>query len=158
MKKMIKNTITLIYAVAVIVLIGVAFCWLLHIRPAVVVSGSMEPVIGTGSIIAINERDKAIRTGDIIAYKTGDVSVAHRVVKIQDEGFVTKGDNNKSVDVGIVSKDMVEGTVIFQIPKVGYAVKWMANIPGMITIFAVVAGIIIIGYLINKEEICGEKK
>lgn len=120
--------------------------------------GCGEWIYGTGSIIAINERDKAIRTGDIIAYKTGEVSVAHRVVKIQDEGFVTKGDNNKSVDVGIVSKDMVEGTVIFQIPKAGYAVKWMANIPGKITIFAVVAGIIIIGYLMNKEEIGGEKK
>lgn len=157
MKKIIKITISVIYAAAIIVLIGVVFCRVLHIKPAVVVSGSMEPTIETGSIIVINERDKDIKRGDIIAFKTGDLAVAHRVVKIQDGKFVTKGDNNKSVDAGTVTADMVEGTVIFHIPKAGYAVKWLATIPGMIVIFTVAAGVIFIGHLLDKEE-TGEEK
>lgn len=158
MKKIIKAVVTVLYAIAVIVLVVTVFCTLLNVRPAVVMSGSMEPTIETGSIIVINERDRDVKRGDIIAFKIGDIAVAHRVVDVQDDKFITKGDNNKSVDTGIVTSDMIEGTVIFHIPEVGYAVKWLGTMPGMISIFIAAAVVMLIGYLVNKEEIGEEKE
>ena len=45
-----------------------------------VVSGSMEPTIPIGSIIYVKDTDPAdIKSGDIIAFKSGDSVIMHRV-------------------------------------------------------------------------------
>jgi len=95
------------------------------ITPYVVLSGSMEPTIKTGSLSFINKNIKLqdIKENDIIGFKIGsDNLVTHRVVSITLNGLTTKGDNNKVVDGGFVTNNNYVGKNIFWIPKLGFVV------------------------------------
>jgi signal peptidase len=83
---------------SITVIIIAASCLVLQYKPAIVVSGSMEPMIKTGSLLLVDKKDKNIEIGDVIAYKNHDMEVSHRVVEITSNGYVTKGDNNDNVD------------------------------------------------------------
>lgn len=88
--------------------------------PLVVASGSMSPHLEVGDIILVDTRRSSdISLGDVIAFKFGKTVVVHRVVKVLDKGFRTKGDANPGPDPYIVSRDMVIGKVVASIPRVG---------------------------------------
>lgn len=95
------------------------------IEPFIVQSGSMEPVIHTGSVAFVNTRDKEIQVGDIICFhlqgQSGQV-VTHRVVREDNGSFVTKGDANDTEDLVEVSPADVEGKFVFSIPRIGYLI------------------------------------
>jgi signal peptidase len=68
-----------------------------------VLSGSMEPAIKTGSVIAVKPvtDPNVFQAGDVITYRSVDdptILITHRVVEaINDSSgvkYVTKGDNN----------------------------------------------------------------
>ena len=75
------------------------------VRPLVVVSGSMEPVLPVGSLV-ITEAVTAeeIEVGDVVGYWTGNRFIGinpiilHRVIAITEEGYLLKGDNNETAD------------------------------------------------------------
>lgn len=152
MEKIIKASEQVVYVLAAVILFCTVFCWAFHIKPAVIVSGSMEPTIKTGSMILINENERTIKRGDIISFETGGMAVAHRVAEVREDGYVTKGDSNKSPDIGIVTEDMITGTVILSVPRVGYVLKWMSAVPGIILTAAVAAALTAAGYFMGKED------
>ena len=87
-----------------------------------VVSGSMEPTIPIGSIIYVKDTDPAdIKSGDIIAFKSGDSVIMHRVQenKVVEGTFVTKGDANEAEDMNNVPYDDLIGIVVRHIPILG---------------------------------------
>ncbi|PIN87196.1 signal peptidase I [Candidatus Woesearchaeota archaeon CG10_big_fil_rev_8_21_14_0_10_44_13] len=83
-------------------------------------TNSMDPVIDTGanSIEIRPKSENDIKMGDIISFRTGlaEGIIIHRVVGIgnDDSGryYVTKGDNNPSVDPGKVRFGDIEGLVV----------------------------------------------
>lgn len=91
-------------------------------KPLVVISGSMEPVLKLGGIlyyekIDVNEFDE----GDILVYTTKDHVISHRIVNITDNGFITKGDVNNSVDGELVNENQILGKgTNWSIPFIGY--------------------------------------
>lgn len=91
-------------------------------KPLVVISGSMEPVLKVGGIlyyekIDVNEFDE----GDILVYTTKDHVISHRIVNITDNGFITKGDVNNSVDGELVNENQILGKgTNWSIPFIGY--------------------------------------
>ena len=70
----------------------------------VVLSGSMEPEIPTGSVVVVDGRKKEWNPGDVITYRRGNMVVTHRIVEKSEEGYCTKGDANAEEDAGIVWK------------------------------------------------------
>lgn len=87
-----------------------------------VVSGSMEPTIPIGSIIYVKDTDPVdIKSGDIIAFKSGDSVIMHRVKenKVVEGTFVTKGDANEAEDMNNVPYDDLIGIVVRHIPILG---------------------------------------
>ena len=93
------------------------------IRPVVIMSGSMEPEIPTGSLCFVDTGDKVVEKGDIVMYRSADISVVHRLEDIASDGsFITKGDNNDTVDPRPVEKSCILGTAVFWVPVLGYAV------------------------------------
>lgn len=124
----IKNILSifiLIICICIISLIIAGF------RPAIVMSGSMEPELHTGSVCIINQNAdyEDMEAGDIIAFKRGEIKVTHRIIKITDKGFYTKGDANISPDIGVVTKSDFIGETIFDVPYVGYAMYYIKAIP-----------------------------
>ena len=118
----IANAISMILIVGVIIFASVfTVPKLFGIVPYVVLSGSMEPEIQTGSVAFINTKDKDPEIGDVITFTFGDDKLAtHRVVDIVEGQYVTKGDANEIEDGNPVTKDKIVGTYLFNIPKIGF--------------------------------------
>lgn len=96
------------------------------IFPTAIVSGSMLPQIGIGDVVIVKKTPAdAVKVGDVIQFKSGNIKIAHRVVEIgqNEEGrrvLWTKGDANRNRDADSVLPEQVIGTVIYKVPKVGW--------------------------------------
>jgi signal peptidase len=118
----------------------VAIVWfatgIFPIKPSLVPSGSMVPVIMPGDIVLTTVvNTESIKLGDIIEYKNSKekINIVHRVIEIGGSDadtryFITKGDANSSPDVDPVSPQAVLGKEIFIIPKVGWVSVAVKNI------------------------------
>lgn len=152
--KIVKNIINVL--TTLIIVVGVVFIglYLCGITPYVVLSGSMEPTIKTGSLCFINKHSKyeKIKEKDIIAFKMDKTLVTHRVDEINDEGFITKGDNNDIQDGSLVTKDNFVGKNIFWIPKVGYGVKLVQSTKGKIIFGTCIVLLFMAGLLLGDDK------
>ena len=128
--------------------------YLFGIVPYVILSGSMEPTIKTGSLCFINKKVdvQEIKKKDVIAFKLDDGTlVTHRVDKINKDGIITKGDNNKRVDDGVVTANNYVGKNIFWIPKVGYVVMAFQSTRGKIVLITCVVLLFVVGMLFGDD-------
>ena len=80
-------------------------------------SNSMSPTITTNDLIIVHLNED-IKEGDIITYEDGDTFVTHRVMEVNDTGYITKGDANQSEDQAIL-KEQVVGKVVKILPNFG---------------------------------------
>ena len=150
-KKIINVITTIIICVGAIFLI----LYICGIIPYVVLSGSMEPSIETGSVCFINKNVKyeSIKEKDVIAFKMNDGTlVTHRAVKIDENGIVTKGDNNKDEDSNLVTNKNYVGKNLFWIPKVGYVVKAFQTTTGKIIAITLIVILLVIGFLFGDDK------
>lgn len=83
------------------------------VRPTIILTESMEPVIKVNSIIMVEDVEfSELELNDIIRFNDPrGISVVHRVVVIGDGWVITKGDNNKLVDNVKVTEDIFNGRV-----------------------------------------------
>lgn len=87
----------------------------------IVESGSMEPVIKTGSLAIVDTNDKVPVKGKIMTFELSDgITVTHRIVKSNRSSYVTKGDANNMEDLNEITEDQIIGTCVFSIPGLGY--------------------------------------
>jgi len=93
-----------------------------------VLSGSMEPVIKTGSIILVKPISD-YKVNDIITFESRGENVTHRIYeeKTMDntESYITKGDANNASDMREVKKENIIGKVFVSIPYLGYGVNFI---------------------------------
>lgn len=134
------NAITSILVVIVIILaLLLAGVRLFGFQVFTVLSGSMEPVYHTGSLIYVKEVDyRDLGEGDVITFMLNEDTVAtHRIVGVvPDENdpsvvrYRTKGDANDAEDGSLVHYKNVIGSPVFTIPKLGYVANYIQNPPG----------------------------
>ena len=96
----------------------------------VIVSPSMVPTININDMIidfGVN-KDSELKENDIITFysnviNTNGFTITHRINSINkyngENRYITKGDNNSSVDVGYTTIDRIVGKVFLILPKVG---------------------------------------
>ena len=96
---------------------------------AIIVSGSMEPIIFPGDIVVI-QRKNNYYVGDIVTFEANS-SITHRIVAETVDGFITQGDANNARDPEI-EKSMVIGKVVMIIPRAGKAILFLRSIPGLL--------------------------
>lgn len=120
-----------------------------------VLSGSMEPGIKTGSIIAVKPG------GDMTRFKEGDVItfmeeenmvVTHRITEVINSGeqvmYRTKGDNNETEDMNpVLSENVMAVYTDFTIPYLGYFVEYAKSKAGS-AVLMILPGILLFGYSI----------
>lgn len=100
---------------------SIAFSILLftgNLALATTVGLSMTPTIQPNSLVVF-WRQSAYSVGEVIAFKVPPYSILHRIVAVQADGYVTKGDANDVTDPGIVQKQNVVGKLILIIPYLG---------------------------------------
>jgi len=115
------------YAVAVILMVFAGFSYTGNVKARIVLTGSMAPAINVGDvIITLPITQKTPQLEDVIAYQAkrfnGDkVAVfSHRIIGGDIEnGFIVKGDANKSPDAQKPKAADILGVVIFAIPFIG---------------------------------------
>lgn len=89
-----------------------------------ILTGSMEPTIGTNSKVIVKEVDtETLEEGDIITFISRDSAIygnanTHRIVQIGTDGdgkkcFYTRGDANNAVDSVPVYPEDIVGKVVF---------------------------------------------
>lgn len=111
----------IIYVLLIIyLLIFVSSIW--GYKPLVVMSGSMEPTLQVGGILYYHEFDlEDFENGDILVYSTKEHIISHRLVDKTGDGFITKGDNNNTIDSRLVNNNQILGKgTNWSIPFIGY--------------------------------------
>ena len=84
---------------------------------AVVLTGSMEPTIKTGDLILVKESD-GFEVGDVVVYQTGRILVVHRIMEIDGETAILRGDANNADDAPI-ELSQIKGRVFGCVPHMG---------------------------------------
>jgi signal peptidase len=119
-------------------------------RTEVVISGSMEPAIQTGSVVIVRPIvPDTIQKGDIIMFSSLDMKslTTHRVVKVEYEPtlqFITKGDANKNSDITPIVPGQIVGIVAVTIPYLGILTQFIKTPLGF-TLFFLIPAMILIG-------------
>ena len=144
----IVRDVILVISVAAVLFLGLLIN-VCNVHPLVVVSGSMEPEIMTGSLCFINYDDRNVDIGDVVAYESGDITVMHRVIDKTVDGYITKGDNNDTEDLAPVPQKHILGTEILNIPRLGYIIMSLRTPSGLITTITVVVAFIAIGIVLK---------
>jgi signal peptidase len=126
-----------------------------------VLSGSMEPGIQTGSIIAVTpvspDQQGTFKAGDVITFRSADdpnMLITHRIVSVKDTSssreYITKGDNNDSED----PKSIPSGNVVakydnFTLPYLGFFLAWVKTKLGIIVVMIIPGALLIISSIVS---------
>jgi signal peptidase len=139
-------------ALALAGLLAPTFGW----RLDVVQSGSMEPAIGVGAlVVTAPERPENVKAGDVISFwGEGRALICHRVVEVDDQAFITKGDANVDNDPSAVPFNDLEGRVAFSVPLLGYVIEFLKSPFGWALIILLAVLVIVVGS--GKKESAGE--
>lgn len=159
--KIASNVLVTIIAVLAFLLYGFN---IFGLKPYCVLSGSMESVYPTGSMIYVDKvNPEGLKTGDAITFRMPNGGVAtHRIIElVPDETntkvlFRTKGDENNIADGTLVTFESVIGKPVFCIPLLGFLATYISYPPGKYVALAV-SGILILFELITSIIVSSSK-
>jgi signal peptidase len=115
------------YMIAILLMIFAGLSFAGNVKARIVLTGSMAPAISTGDVIlTVPISRKEPKIDDVIAYQAKrfngeNVAVfSHRIIDGDIEnGFIVKGDANKSPDPQKPKAEDILGVVFFVIPFIG---------------------------------------
>jgi signal peptidase I len=106
-----------------------AWAALTHRISYVVTSGnSMQPGYHAGDLVVV-ARSSSYHSGEIVAYEYTHVTVLHRIIGGDADGYTTKGDNNQSVDPGHPRAEELLGRAVLHIPAGGTWLRRLTSPP-----------------------------
>ncbi len=117
----------------------------------IVTTGSMSGTIEDGDMIVVKKSDE-YKIGDIITFlPAGDsIPTTHRIIRVNDGMFYTKGDANNAEDTRAIEKSDIVGKVAFTVPHVGLFFRWLRDDLGWVYIVAIVV-VVIAGIVLLKQ-------
>ena len=133
-------------------------------RPAIVLTGSMEPYMMTNSLVLTKEVTdiEELEIGDVITFhvtnELGDrIRITHRLTGIEDGVLSTKGDNNPSGDGIPLTMENVESKVVAVCNQTAWLAAYWKTTSGKIMIISFAAAVILCYtaiklYFVSKRE------
>lgn len=115
-------------------------------------TGSMSPTIEKGDIVIIKIGDE-IRENDIITYKKENVLITHRIVSMNGDTIIARGDYNNTDDEPI-NRNEVIGKTVFIINNVEV---WKKVFTDMHVIIPICITVILFILLISYKEKTGDE-
>jgi signal peptidase len=122
-------------------------------------SGSMSPAVNTGDVVIVGPVSGGIKPGDIITYQQDKNLITHRVISIEGDTLITKGDANEDPDPRPIQFSQVKSRYLFRIPYVGYVNSFIHTRLGWFLVI-ILPAIILVGFIIKdiiKEALKSEK-
>ena len=128
-------------------------------KPYLITSESMYPYLKLNSIVIVKKYNfNKIKEKDVIAFNVNESKVngCHRVKEISEDGFLTRGDNNKFDDEKFVTQNNFIGKVVFKTNSLcGYLDYY--NRKGIV-IALVIPLIVLIAFILGIKAIISKKK
>ncbi len=147
MKKALSIIISILFALILLINLIAAFnIPIFGIKIFKVASGSMEPTLLVNNLILVKESSK-YNIGDIVTYKYDDSYITHRIVSIDNEEIITKGDANNTED-NPITKDQITGIYIGKVKYLGKIIKFI-NRP---IIFSIIITILVASLIPFKKN------
>ena len=134
--------------IIVILVVIIKFCYYkIEIKPYItkicgvsaltITTGSMKPNIDIGDMIIIKQYPR-YEIGDIITYQIDNkYLVTHRIIKKDENTYITKGDSNNIEDEP-VDKAQIEGKVVFYSKLLGKIEQYNVEILIIFTILILI--------------------
>lgn len=110
-------------------------------------SGSMEPTLKVNSFVLIKKSDK-YEIDDIVTYKKNNEYITHRIIEINNNEIIAKGDANNTADDPI-NKNTIVGKVIFNLNIINF-INYLFNKP-LTWILLFIIGLIITILIPDKK-------
>ena len=109
-------------------------------------SGSMEPYLRVNGLILI-KKSKSYEVNDVTTYKEDGIYVTHRIVSINGDEVILKGDANNTNDTPI-NKDAIVGKLVYRFRIFDFVSQLLSK--PFIWIFIFIFGLIMV-YFKPKE-------
>lgn len=93
---------------------------------SVVLSGSMEPALSVGDLLILKQ-EQSYTPGQTVVFQDGGTAVVHRLLALEGDTALTKGDANPTADAPIPAS-AIRGRVVLAIPLVGH-LMWALKTP-----------------------------
>lgn len=162
-RKALNAVTTVLVVIVVLLAVALVGVRIVGIRTYAVISGSMEPVYPTGSLLYVKPvKTEELKVGDTITFMLDEKTVAtHRIIEVipdeEEPGvirFRTKGDANETPDGAPVHCRNVIGKPLFAIPYLGYFANFVQNPPGLYLAIGAAAILVIMVFLpdLIKDE------
>ncbi len=159
MKKIIKTLSYLLLGIIILFILLIfinIFFFNNKYKASLVLSGSMEPDISVNDLVILKSTDK-FNVNDIVSYKdTSGKVVMHRIIKIDGNKVITKGDANNVSDKEI-DKSQITGIYVCNIKYLGKIIKLIKTPIGLLLILLLIVVIIFIptgkDNLFDKKDI-----
>ena len=133
-------------------------------RPAIVLTGSMEPYMMTNSLVLTKEVTdiEELEVGDVITFHVTNelgkqIRITHRLTGIEDGILSTKGDNNPSGDGIPLTMENVESKVVGVFNQSAYLIAMWQTTSGKVMILSF-AGALIMCYVAIKLFFAGKRE
>ena len=146
------------------------FSWLISIILAVVVAGlgfiyfspdynmyfvrseSMKPAINMGDMVVTGPVNGLlggeVRPGVIVTYQRGNETVTHRVLSLDNDTLVTKGDAAEDPDPRPITMSDIRGTLLFKVPYAGYLSVFMRTRLGWFLVI-IIPAVLLVAFIIK---------
>ncbi len=154
-----------VFTVLAVVIGGFVF---VHFSPDyniyMVRSESMKPAIKMGDMVITGPLKGPlggeIKPGSIVTYQRGEELVTHRVLSVDGDTLLTKGDAVEDPDPWSVSLSDIRGVYLFKIPSMGYAANFIRTKLGWFLVIVIPASVLValLFRSMRKELRDGSKK
>lgn len=116
----------------------------------VVLSGSMEPELSVDDLLIVTPAD-TYEVGDVVVFQTQRTAVVHRIVAIDGETVITRGDANSGNDEPITVQN-IKGRVVCAIPFVGLIVNLIKTPVGTVLLLGIAFWLLEASFKKEKEQ------
>ncbi len=120
----------------------------------VMVNGiSMEPNYHTGDLVIVHKAQN-YQVGDVVTYHDPVMGayIIHRIIAIEQDHYVFKGDNNSWIDTYHPTRDELIGKLWIHIPKLGKAMEWLRYPIHMGLTMGLLGGILMASRMIKPKQ------
>ena len=117
---------------------------------AVVLSGSMEPTLQVDDLILVREKAE-YEVDDIVVFQDGHSLTVHRLIALDGDRIITKGDANNIADDPI-TPDRIIGAVYLRIPFLGMIARILKTPVGIGLLLVAAILLVEVSYRSEKKE------
>lgn len=114
---------------------------------------SMKPAINTGDMVITGPTEgllsREVKPGTIVTYMNENSPVTHRVIAVEGNNLITKGDAVEDPDPRPVLISEVCGILLVRIPYLGYFSNFMRTTIGWLVV-VIAPAVLLVGFLVRK--------